>query len=103
MVCLGNIFINTLHKGAKDKDDDDDNDNDNNNNNNNKKKKKKYKIFYTVNDDLQVYDTQKTVPTLGASRLSFSKVCTLTNSHLTLVLSTYARLCISAVTVCRHH
>jgi hypothetical protein len=30
MVCLGNICINTLHKGAKD---DDDNDNNNNNNN----------------------------------------------------------------------
>jgi hypothetical protein len=33
MVCLGNICINTLQKGAKD--DDDDNDDDNNNNNNN--------------------------------------------------------------------
>jgi hypothetical protein len=32
MVCLGNICINTLQKGAKDDDDDD-----NNNNNNNKK------------------------------------------------------------------
>ena len=31
MVCLGNIRINTLHKG----DDDDDDDNDNNNNNDN--------------------------------------------------------------------
>jgi hypothetical protein len=31
MVCLGNICINTLHKGAKDDGDDDD---DNNNNNN---------------------------------------------------------------------
>jgi hypothetical protein len=31
MVSLGNICINTLHKGAKDDDDDDD---DNNNNNN---------------------------------------------------------------------
>jgi hypothetical protein len=30
MVCLGNICINTLHKG----DDDDDDDNNNNNNNN---------------------------------------------------------------------
>jgi hypothetical protein len=43
MVCLGNICINTLHKGAKDYDDDDDDNNndnddddDNNNNNNNK-------------------------------------------------------------------
>jgi hypothetical protein len=27
MVCLGNICINTLHKGAKDDDDDDDNNN----------------------------------------------------------------------------
>jgi hypothetical protein len=32
MVCLGNICINTLHKGAKDDDDDDDDDNNNNNN-----------------------------------------------------------------------
>ena len=32
MVCLGNICINTLHKGDNDDDDDDD---DNNNNNNN--------------------------------------------------------------------
>jgi hypothetical protein len=31
MVCLGNICINTLEKGAKD--DDDDNNNNNNNNN----------------------------------------------------------------------
>jgi hypothetical protein len=29
MVCLGNICINTLHKGAKDDDDDDDNNNNN--------------------------------------------------------------------------
>jgi hypothetical protein len=35
MVCLGNICINTLQKGAKDDDDDDDNNNNNNNNNNN--------------------------------------------------------------------
>jgi hypothetical protein len=34
MVCLGNICINTLQKGAKDDDDDDDDDDDNNNNNN---------------------------------------------------------------------
>jgi hypothetical protein len=34
MVCLGNICINTLHKGAKDDDDDDDDDDNNNNNNN---------------------------------------------------------------------
>jgi hypothetical protein len=32
MVCLGNICINTLHKGAKDDDDDDDDDDNNNNN-----------------------------------------------------------------------
>jgi hypothetical protein len=32
MVCLWNICINTLHKGAKDDDDDDDDDDDNNNN-----------------------------------------------------------------------
>jgi hypothetical protein len=36
MVCIGNVCINTLHKGAKDDDDDDaDNNNNNNNNNNN--------------------------------------------------------------------
>jgi hypothetical protein len=36
MVCIGNICINTLHKGDNiDDDDDDDDDNDNNNNNNN--------------------------------------------------------------------
>jgi hypothetical protein len=35
MVCLGNICINTLHKGDKNYDDDDDDDDDNNNNNNN--------------------------------------------------------------------
>ena len=42
MVCLRNIFINTLHKGDNDDDDDndddnnnDDDDNDDNNNNNN--------------------------------------------------------------------
>jgi hypothetical protein len=43
VVCLGNICINTLHKGAKDDDDDnddddddaDDDDDDNNNNSNN--------------------------------------------------------------------
>jgi hypothetical protein len=35
MVCLGNICINTLQKGAKD-DDNDNDDDDNNNNNNNK-------------------------------------------------------------------
>jgi hypothetical protein len=34
MVCLENIFINTLHKGDNDYDDDDDDNNDNNNNNN---------------------------------------------------------------------
>jgi hypothetical protein len=35
MVCLGNICINTLHKGAKDDDDYVDDNNNNNNNNNN--------------------------------------------------------------------
>jgi hypothetical protein len=30
MVCLGNICINTLQKGAKDDDDDDNDDNNNN-------------------------------------------------------------------------
>ena len=35
MVCIGNICINTLHKGDND-DGDDDDDDDNNNNNNNK-------------------------------------------------------------------
>jgi hypothetical protein len=34
MVCLRNICVNTLQKGAKDDDDDDDDDNNNNNNNN---------------------------------------------------------------------
>jgi hypothetical protein len=34
MVCLRNIYINTLHKGDNDVDDDDDNNNNNNNNNN---------------------------------------------------------------------
>jgi hypothetical protein len=34
MVCLRNICINTLQKGAKDDDDDDDNNNNNANNNN---------------------------------------------------------------------
>jgi hypothetical protein len=34
MVCLGNICINTLHKGDNN-DDDDDNDNNNNSSNNN--------------------------------------------------------------------
>ena len=32
MVCLGNICINTLHKGDNDDDDDDDDDDNNNNN-----------------------------------------------------------------------
>ena len=36
MVCLGNICINTLHKGNFNDDDDDDDNNNNNNNNNNK-------------------------------------------------------------------
>jgi hypothetical protein len=35
MVCLGNICINTLHKGYNDDNDDDDDNNNNNNNNNN--------------------------------------------------------------------
>jgi len=43
MVCLRNIYINTLHKGDNDDDDDDDDDNDNNNNMVKKKKKKKKK------------------------------------------------------------
>jgi hypothetical protein len=32
MVCLRNISVDTLHKGATDDDDDDDDDNNNNNN-----------------------------------------------------------------------
>jgi hypothetical protein len=36
MVCLGNICINTLQKGAKDDDDDDDDYDDDDDNNNNK-------------------------------------------------------------------
>jgi hypothetical protein len=35
MVCLGNVCINTLRKGAEVDDDDDDDNNNNNNNNNN--------------------------------------------------------------------
>ena len=33
MVCLGNMFMDTVHKGDNDDDDDDDDDDDNNNNN----------------------------------------------------------------------
>jgi hypothetical protein len=44
MICLGNICINTLHKGAKD-DDDDNDDDDNNNNNNNNNNNVLYGIF----------------------------------------------------------
>ena len=33
IVCLRNIFMNTLHKGDKNEDDDDDDDDNNNNNN----------------------------------------------------------------------
>ena len=32
MVCLGNMCVDTLHKGDNDDDDDDDDDNNNNNN-----------------------------------------------------------------------
>jgi hypothetical protein len=35
MVCLRNIYTNTLHKGDSDYDDDGDDDDNNNNNNNN--------------------------------------------------------------------
>ena len=35
MVCLGNMCIDTLHKGDNDDDDDDDNNNNNDNDNNN--------------------------------------------------------------------
>jgi hypothetical protein len=35
MDCLGNIWINTLHKGDNDEDDDDNNNNNNKDNNNN--------------------------------------------------------------------
>jgi len=35
MVCLRNIYINTLHKGDDDDDDDDNNNNNNNSNSNN--------------------------------------------------------------------
>ena len=41
MVCLRNIYVNTLHKGD---DDDDDDDNNNNNNNNNRSKISTMKI-----------------------------------------------------------
>ena len=36
MVCIGNVCINTLHKGDNDDDDDDNNNNNNNNSNDNK-------------------------------------------------------------------
>jgi hypothetical protein len=35
IVCLGNINVDTLHKGVTEDDDDDDDDDNNNNNNNN--------------------------------------------------------------------
>ena len=35
MVCLGNMCVDTLHKGENDDDDNDDDDDDDNNNNNN--------------------------------------------------------------------
>jgi hypothetical protein len=50
MVCLGNICINTLHKGAKDDDDDDDDDDDNNNNNNKSANVKVLNIFQGRNN-----------------------------------------------------
>jgi len=34
MICLGNMCMDTMHKGDNDDDDDDDNNNNNNNNNN---------------------------------------------------------------------
>jgi hypothetical protein len=34
MVCLGNVCVDTLHKGDNDDDDNDNNNNNNNNNNN---------------------------------------------------------------------
>jgi hypothetical protein len=49
MVCLGNICINTLQKGAKDDDDDDyddDDDDDDNNNNNFRKGNQNRKLVY---------------------------------------------------------
>jgi len=47
LVCLGNMCVDTLHKGEDDDDDDDeddDDDDDNNNNNNNIQLKKNKKI-----------------------------------------------------------
>jgi hypothetical protein len=48
MVCLGNIRINTLHKGAKDDDDDDDNNNNNNTLWRTKNIKKIFNLSFTV-------------------------------------------------------
>jgi hypothetical protein len=48
MVCLGNIRINTLQKGAKDDDDDDDDDT-NQNKNKNKVELKKYESLIAGN------------------------------------------------------
>jgi hypothetical protein len=51
MVCLGNICINTLHKGDDDDDDDNDDDDDddnNNNNNNNNNKNNKLRMKYVL-------------------------------------------------------
>jgi len=43
MVCLGNMCIDTLHKGYDNDDDDDDDDDNNNNNSNNNKEINHYK------------------------------------------------------------
>jgi hypothetical protein len=48
MVCLGNICINTLHKGAKDDDDDDDDDDNDDNNNNNNNNNNNIQIFSSL-------------------------------------------------------
>jgi hypothetical protein len=47
MVCLGNIFINTLQKGAKDEDDDNDDDDNNNNN------------IHNYKPDIQIRDNER--------------------------------------------
>jgi hypothetical protein len=68
MVCLGNICINTLHKGAKDDDDNDDDDNDNNNNNNNNNNNKcTSATIYRLNDLAVRHSTSRYIPRVKAN------------------------------------
>jgi len=63
MVCLGNMCVDTLHKGDDD-DDDDDNNNDNNNNNNNNKlveTRHEGKVTVLWNQPVQ---TDRTIPNI---------------------------------------